>query len=381
MAFFRNSAVNLLNLHYGLHAFALSGGGAFILVYLLKAGLSLPSALASFALILLGRFLIRPAIIRLAVRFGLRRMVIAGTLLVSLQYPIVAEVHGAGTMLFALIATAALADTVYWTTYHAYFAVLGDDEHRGHQLGAREAIATLAGILSPLLTGWLLTVAGPRLAFGLSGLVTVLAALPFLGTPEVQVLREAPGAFRAARIGIILFVADGWIASGYIILWQAALFISLGENFVSYGGALALAALAGAIGGLLLGRHIDAGHGSRAAWYACGTLALIILLRAGAIQNGGLAVLANALGALGLCLYMPTFMTAVYNQSKRSPCPLRFHVATEGGWDVGGASALLLAALLIQLGTSLWAALLLSFVGLATSFVTLRRYYARIGST
>ena len=29
MAFFRNSTVNLLNLHYGVHALAISGGGAF----------------------------------------------------------------------------------------------------------------------------------------------------------------------------------------------------------------------------------------------------------------------------------------------------------------------------------------------------------------
>ena len=38
MAFFRNSTVNLLNLHYGVHALALSGGGAFFAVFLLRAG-------------------------------------------------------------------------------------------------------------------------------------------------------------------------------------------------------------------------------------------------------------------------------------------------------------------------------------------------------
>ena len=29
MAYFRNNTINLLNLHYGIHSFALSGGGAF----------------------------------------------------------------------------------------------------------------------------------------------------------------------------------------------------------------------------------------------------------------------------------------------------------------------------------------------------------------
>lgn len=32
MAYFRNSAVNLLNVHYGIHSIAMSSGGAFILL-------------------------------------------------------------------------------------------------------------------------------------------------------------------------------------------------------------------------------------------------------------------------------------------------------------------------------------------------------------
>jgi ABC-type spermidine/putrescine transport system permease subunit II len=84
---------------------------------------------------------------------------------------------------------------------------------------------------------------------------------------------------------------------------------------------------------------------------------------------------ANALGALVVCLYIPTVMTAVYNQAKNSPCTLRFHVATEGAWDVGCGSGCLVAALLSALGVSLSAAILLSLLGPAALFVLLRRYY------
>ena len=58
--------------------------------------------------------------------------------------------------------------------------------------------------------------------------------------------------------------ADAWIAAGYVFVWQIALFLSLGESFSAFGGAMALAALVGAVGGMFLGRHIDAGHGTRA---------------------------------------------------------------------------------------------------------------------
>src|ERR1700730_5341824 len=101
MAFFRNDTVNLLNLHYGIHSLALSGGGAFFTAYLLAAGVPAPAVLASLALILAGRFVIRPFILAPARRWGLRPLVIAGTVLCGLQYPLLAEVHGVGFGLLA----------------------------------------------------------------------------------------------------------------------------------------------------------------------------------------------------------------------------------------------------------------------------------------
>jgi hypothetical protein len=376
VAYFRNSSINLLNLHYGIHCIALSGGAAFFAIYLLKSGVPVPGVFVSLALILVGRLAIRPIVIGLAARWDLRAMVVAGTLLSALQYPFLAEVHGVGAALAGLIAMSAVGDTVYWSTYHAYFAALGDDDLRGRQIGAREAIAAVVGIASPVLTGWMLVRFGPRVAFGATSGIVALAALPLLWGPKVKVRRRVPGAFRAAISGTLLFVADGWIAAGYVFVWQIALFISLDESLLAYGGALAVAALVGAIGGLTLGRHIDAGRGKQAVWYAFGTFALIVALRAVATGNATIAVLANALGTLGACLYIPTVMTAVYTMAKRSPCTLRFHVAAEGGWDVGGAMGLLAAALASGLGIGLWAGVLQSLAGVAAIVIMLHCYYA-----
>jgi hypothetical protein len=293
-----------------------------------------------------------------------------------MQYPLLGEVRGVGAALVGLCVVSAVGEAFYWSTYHAYFAALGDDEHRGQQIGVREAIAEIAGIASPLGTGWLLVEFGPRVAFGATSVVVMLSALPLLWAPDVPVARHVKAAFRSALPGMLLFAADGWIAAGYALVWQIALFLSLGESLLAYGGALAIAALVGALGGLVLGRKIDDGHGKAAVGYAFGTFAAIIVLRALATGDATLAVLANALGSLGACLYIPTLMTAVYTQAKRSPCALRFHVVTEGGWDAGGASGLLAAALLTALGVPLWASILLSLAGVAAMVVMLRRYYA-----
>src|SRR5260370_30093317 len=115
MAFFRNDTVNLLNLHYGIHSLALSGGGAFYVAYLLNAGVPAPAVLAALALILAGRFAIRPFLLMPARHWGMKPLVIAGTVLSALQYPLLANVHGVGWGLLALCAVSAVGDTVYWT--------------------------------------------------------------------------------------------------------------------------------------------------------------------------------------------------------------------------------------------------------------------------
>jgi hypothetical protein len=376
MAFFRNSTVNLLNVHYGIYAVALSGGGAFFAAYLLKSGVPVAGVFASYAAILASRFAIRPLVLVIAKRIGVRRLVIGGTVLSAAQYTLLPWVNGVGEMLILVCAISAFGETLYWSAYHAYFASLGDDEHRGHQIGVREAIAAVAGILSPLVAGWLLVTCGPRIAFDTTFAIMALSAVPLGWTPEVTVPKSAPGAFRAALPGILLFISDGLLASGYVVVWQVALFLSLGGSYLGYGGALAAAALVGAVGGMLLGRSIDAGHGTRAVWAACAMMAVIIALRALALGHPALVVAANAVGALGGCLYTPVLMTAVYNRAKRSACTLRFHVATEGGWDFGGTVGLLTCAGFVELGVPLALCVLVSFAGLFMAFALLRSYYA-----
>jgi hypothetical protein len=377
MAFLRNNTINRLNLHYGIHVFALDGGGVFFRVFLLKAGMSVPAVLLTVALILVGRFLLRPLVLVVAKRFGLKAVVIFGTLVTGLQYPFLPFVHGFDLILAGFILIASIGDTFYWTSYHAYFATLGDTEHRGHQIGAREALAALVGIAAPIIGGWALATLGPIVAFNTTAGVQFLAALPLLRAPEVAVKPSAPGAFKAAWRGVLLFAADGWIAAGYYFVWQFALFLSLGASFTAFGGAMAIAALAGAVAGMVLGRQIDAGHGGKAVWLAFGAMTLTIIVRA-ASSGPTMAVIANALGALVIALYIPTVMTAVYNEAKHSPCSLRFHIATEGAWDAGCASSCFVAAGLIALGVPLSFAILLSLIGAVASLVLLRRYYAEL---
>jgi DHA1 family inner membrane transport protein len=381
VAYLRNTTVNLLNLHYAVHAFAFGAGGVFFGVFLLRAGVPAPLVLVALTFILAGRFALRPLILPLAKRFGLRPLVMTGAILIGAQYPILAEVRGVDLALLALCAVAAIGDTFYWTCYHAYFAALGDHQHRGHQISAREALASVIGIAAPLIGGWALSTIGPRAAFGAVAVVQMLSALPLIGAPNIAVAAKAEGAFRAAFGGIALFAADGWMSGGVVMTWQIALFITLGNSFTAFGGAMALAALVGAVGGLLLGRAIDSGAGPRAALVALGAAAITIALRAASLGHPALAVLANALGAFAGLLYAPTFLTPIYNLAKGSPCPLRFHIATEGAFDLGAGSFMLLAAAILSLGGGFSIVMLIPLAGAAAVYALLRRYYGAAART
>lgn len=375
MAYFRNSAVNRVNLHTAIGTIAQGAGGIFFVVFMIKAGLSVPAAFATQAAILAGRFAIRPVILPLAKRFGMKPLLIVGSLGVAAIYPLIPRVHDVGWNLAELCLVASIADVLYWPNYHAYYASVGDPEHRGHQVSLRESVNAVIGVIAPILGGWALATAGGTTTFAIVGLVQACATIPLLGAPNVRVAPDAPGAFKAAKLGVLLFVADGWFVAAYYFFWQVGLFTTLGSNFRAYGGAMALAALLGAAFSLLLGRHIDAGGGRRAALIAYGLAIAVVVLRSLSLGNPVLAVLANAPGALVVALVVPAMMSAVYNEAQASPCPLRFHMVSEAAWDIGGGAGCVAGALLTASGQPLTWAILLAVPAAAFSMGVLLRHY------
>jgi hypothetical protein len=380
MSFLGNDAINRVNLYYAIYKFAEGAGGVFLLAFLLRAGVPVPLALCAHAAIVGLRFVMRPGVVPLARRFGIKPVLIAGVLVLSLQYLVLARVSGVNLSLVALCLVSAVGNVLTWSCFHAYFAAVGDAEHRGKHLGAREALSALVAIVAPLVGAWGLVTAGPAITFAGVAIIQSLSVLPLIGAPNVAVPREAPDSLKTARIGAMLGAADGWFAGGYHYVWLIALFVTLGESFTAYGGAMAMAAFAGAVCSPLIGRLIDGGNGRRALVLAYGVATVMVTLRAASLGTPWLAVGAHAMGALVIALWIPTLMTPVYNLAKASPCPLRFHVANEAGWDLGCGAICLVAAGLSATGWALSIPILLSLVGgFAGVLLLWRRYGAGSG--
>lgn len=376
MAYLSNAAVNRLNIHTGLHALGYNLSGNFFIAFLLSRGFPAATIFLFFALILGLRFMLRPMVLYIAPRIGSRNTLYIGSIFFALQYLLLAQVTGINAAFLFYCLVAALSDIFYWTSYHAIFAFTGDEVHRGKQIGAREALATLANIIAPLAGGWAIDHFGAKSTFGVAAIIEMLAILPLLRVPDLPIAEVRPkGAFSAVYRGVFIFMTDGWIAVGLTFVWAAMLFGSAGHSFTNFGGALALAGLVSAIGGLLLGRFIDAGHAKRAVFLNGALLVMALILKASAGQGMGTMLGITAVSSLLGASYLPVLMTAIYSLAAKAPCTLRFIFITECAWDTGCGTACLVTAGLLHAGIAPGWAVATAILGAVLQTVLLYKYY------
>jgi MFS transporter, DHA1 family, inner membrane transport protein len=222
----------------------------------------------------------------------------------------------------------------------------------------------------------MLTFVGPGAAFAIVGTAMMMAAIPIALGPDLRVVAQAEVPLHTRQVAWRTMFADGLRTAGAHFTWLIALFITLGEDFTAYGGALALAGVAGAAMGLVAGRSIDLGHGLRALQLGVGALAVAIAFRA--IGSGAVwsAVLANAAAAVAWPAYATAQSSKLYDLAKQSPCALRYHVVAEGGWDAGVALGCTFAAVLVHFGFGFHWPIALGLVGCWLVYQALSPEYA-----
>lgn len=362
MGFFKNKTFNLIYMHSALQAVAMHGGEAFAFVYLLKAGIAVPVVLLSIGLMFGSRVIFRNAVLPVAKRIGLRKAFLLGILVEASTYPLLALINDVGPMLLLYLTLWAISSSFYWTTFHAYVALIGNTEHSGSQVGGIAFIAAITGILAPLASGLLLTFTTPTITFGIVGLAMAASAIPIFYGPDIAISPVAEVPPNAKKIARLAMFADGIRSGCFHFTWLIALFITLKSNFMSFGGTLALAGVVGAVMGLFIGKSIDLGKGKRALLIGVSALAVAVICRAFGYDAIWTAVLANAVAAVIWPVYETAFSSRMYNLARQSPCPLRYHITAEGGWDAGTASGCLFSAGAIYLGFSFFWPLLAALV-------------------
>jgi MFS transporter, DHA1 family, inner membrane transport protein len=373
MGMFKNKSFNLVYIHAALQALVMSGGEGFAFVYLLKAGISTSVVLVCIAAMFASRLLFRMAVVPVVLRFGLRNTLIVSVIIEGASYLILPMVSGVGALLYLYLALWAASSSFYWTTYHTYVAQLGNNESRGAQVSAMEFFGMIAGIAGPLLMAFLLTWFNPWVGFGLIAFAMMMAAVPFMFGPDFDVAKTAVLPKTTISPARLLMITDGIRSAATHFVWLIALFITLSSSYAAFGGALALAGLTGAVMGLFVGKWIDIGKGAHAARVGYGAMVLSSVVKCFGFHIPWVAVSANALYSAAWPSYATSLNAQVYNQARRSNCPLRFHVVAEGGWDIGMTIGCGLAAVMVYYGFGFFWPLALGIAGCGLGYIVLLR--------
>jgi MFS family permease len=171
---------------------------------------------------------------------------------------------------------------------------------------------------------------------------------------------------------MIVFAADGWMASGITLAWPMVLFLSLGSRYDALGLANAGAGVAGALAGLYSGALVDRGGRKKSAMWVSLALALGIGLRSAGDWSPLAAAAANATGAAVMGFYVPMLMSLMYAGAKRSEGAYAFHFAAEAGWDLGAAGGCLIAAAVAATGAGASLTVIPSGIAVVILYRTLR---------
>jgi hypothetical protein len=371
-----DTAIRRITAHAALQSFVEASGGIFIAGFLVRQGLSYPAALASFALILLSRFALRGMVLPLARRTGLKTVLLTGLAVRVASFLMLPFVTGTGALLAAFILVTGVGSVLYWTGYHAFVSAVGDSAKGGRQVSIQQASTAIVGIIAPVAGGFLLASAGPVIGFTVIAAMQALAAIPLLGASNPGVEADVTIDRPLVRFARLLYFSEGFNAGCTVVIWNLALFASLGEHFDAFGGAIAFAGIAAAAGSLLIGKLIDGGRPQHSIALAYGAATVAIAIKAAAFATPLWAIGATALGALVTPMTATAMLAPLYAMARRSACVLRFNMATEGGWDLGCSAACLVAAAVLSAGASFRLPILLALVAVVTIAAMLRRWYA-----
>lgn len=370
-------ALGPITLHSALQSLAENTGGLFMTAFLVRQGVSQPLALAAFAGLVLSRFAMRAAVLPLALRFGLRAVLLLGMAVRALGYVLLGMVTRPDGWMLAYVLAMGLGSVLYWTAWHGYNASIAQGGSRGRQVSLQQAATAGVAIVAPVIGGLIHDHLGALTGFVLIAAIQLLAGWPLLRAPDAHVAADVR--VDRAMIGFArpLYLAEGIHSGAVNIVWNLALFVSLGERFGAFGGTMALASACAAAASLLIGHRIDAGRGRATVPLAYGCAGLAVMAKAIAWQTPWAAVAATALGAVVTPITQVALLAPLYAMARRSACPLRFAMATEAGWDLGCASVCLIAAAALALGATYAWPILMGLAGVMTVTIMLARWYAR----
>lgn len=201
---------------------------------------------------------------RLMSRFGLKTSMIFSTPFLILYYLILYFVaDNPWRLLLWAVMVLNVFRMLYWVPYHTEFAEFTDRTNRGKQIGFLASITAIIGILTPIISGFVID----RFGFqSLLVIVMILLGLSFFPLMITRQVREkfSLGYFETFRLLftkkrriLIAYGSEGAEAAVGLVIWPIFMYQIFEGNYLEIGAVSTLVIFATVIIQLFMGKYTD----------------------------------------------------------------------------------------------------------------------------
>lgn len=320
----------------------------FIPIYLLKNHLSFQSLLAFYLVYALGNLAFAVPCMKLLVVWGSNINLAFGGIAQFVVYLLLAAYTPHSGLVWVIALVGALANELYFPSFHATFSTVEDRKEAGEQVGLLTILSGIAQAITPLIGGIIALLFGIKALYWPAALIILLGSLPLV--TDERVVKEDSFSlwqlnWRAIKTDISAVFGSSIVAMAEQVIWPVTIYLLL-RNLVLVGGLSTLTLVASVIVAFYVGKSIEA-KGTRSYVNLASPLLTFVnifrILANGVLTISGLNLFAGIVSSLKDTAYT----TAFYHNAGRSN-RLAYLLAAEltwwTGWLVTTAAMYLLAA-------------------------------------
>jgi len=376
---FTNKTINYLTLHSGIQRFSGNIFDTFGAIYFLNLGISFPIVAMTWAGSCILRVFLRPLSLLISQKIGLKLALIFGVCVSSGLFLVISNVNGVNNWLYFYILYLALCDITYWLPYHSYYAVAGDEDCRGKQVGTKIGFITLLRMSAPLIGGLIIINFGFLSLYITAMIVMLLSVFPLFFAQDMKPGKKMhfKEALKAIDKRGMIIQAGAGILFIHTFVWTIILFYIAG-NYITFGGLVTFELFITVALAILLGYLIDKGSGKGIMSIGLFITGIVIISRVFFVATVPTIIAIDIILAFGTIFYTSSYEVGFYNLAKQSGNTLWFIFFGELGWDLGAGLSLVLIAVLFIIGVPLQFLMIFSLPGLFVVYFVLDKFYSTI---
>ena len=375
MSYLGNSNINKLNLNASILKLVDSVAWIFGPLYFYELGYEIYQVLIIAVCYSITRIAFRISSLYFIRKFSLRTILAIGCLGKCAAPLIFIQIGENPNMIALYVLLGGMCGSIYWTCYHIFYAVSGDDSARGRQVAVAMALSSLVSALYPFISAVFIEKYGfvsyfyIMIPLAISGVTSILWCKDIKITPpeiNYKNIRKQFATFGAKSHSASVL---GWDA--FFPTWIFMVYFAVGD-MSEFGLILTIGILAKAIIELMLGKFFD--KGSHWMIFKIGVFGSIFCFIAMAFMPLNIYTILTfeTLFAFATTFKIMGFFPLIYNDSTKAKDIGSYWFASETMVDVASITVRVPMILLLMAGTPLNYLLLLGVVGYVITYFVVK---------